>query len=60
MTMTMTIGLTEFNTLLPRHYGMGPQVHLYHKYGSFHHNFSLPVEPQVWNQYVSANELHQF
>jgi hypothetical protein len=39
---------------------MDLQVHLCHKYGSFHHNFSLPVEPQVWNQYVSANEWRQF
>lgn len=58
--MTVTTGLKETNIILPRHYGMDPQVHLYHKYGSFHHNFSLPVEHQVWNQYVSADELHQF
>jgi hypothetical protein len=39
---------------------MDPQVHLGHKYGSFHRNLSLPVEPQVLDQYVAANELHHF
>jgi hypothetical protein len=54
--------LTELNTedISPKHCGMDPQVHLHHKYDSFHHNFSLLMELQVWNQYVSVNELRQF
>jgi hypothetical protein len=61
MTMFIT-ELTKLNTehILPRYCGMDPQVHLCHIHDSFHHNFSLSVEPQVWNQYASVNELHQF
>jgi hypothetical protein len=49
--------LTELNTedILPKYCGMDPQAHLHHKYDSFHHNSSLPVEPRVWNQYVLVN-----
>jgi hypothetical protein len=39
---------------------MDPQVHLGHKYGNFHRNFSLPVEPQVLDQSVAVSELRHF
>jgi hypothetical protein len=65
MRVNVVMIITELTVLniediLPKHCGMDLQVHLHHKYGSFHHNFSLPMEPQVWNQYDLANELHPF
>jgi hypothetical protein len=45
---------------LHEYYGMDPQVHLGHKYGSFLRSFALPAEPQVLNQCVAVNELRHF